>query len=131
LPKEQEIMSDTTSPGAAGVPTAGADAHSQHFNNMVMQIANTALTFLGAVPHPETGQHIQDLDMARLLIDQLAMLEVKTKGNLNAPHRLAPPSRQKLRRSHPIPSHPPPRMNERSLPRSIESVRAAQTLKQS
>jgi hypothetical protein len=84
LPKEQEIMSDTTSPGAAGVPSTGADAHSEHFNNMVMQIANTALTFLGAVPHPETGEHIHDLDMARLLIDQLAMLEVKTKGNLNA-----------------------------------------------
>ena len=78
-------MSDTTSPGAAGVPSTGADAHSEHFNNMVMQIANTALTFLGAVPHPETGEHIQDLDMARLLIDQLAMLEVKTKGNLSAP----------------------------------------------
>ena len=77
-------MSDTTSPGAAGNPAAGTDVHAQHFQNMVMQIANTALTFLGAVPHPETGEHIQDLDMARLLIDQLAMLEVKTKGNLSA-----------------------------------------------
>lgn len=77
-------MSETTSPGAAGDPSAGADVHAQHFHNMVMQIANTALTFLGAVPHPETGEHIQDLDMARLLIDQLAMLEVKTKGNLSA-----------------------------------------------
>jgi len=77
-------MSDTTSPGAAGDPAAGTDVHAQHFHNMVMQIANTALTFLGAVPHPETGEHIQDLDMARLLIDQLAMLEVKTKGNLSA-----------------------------------------------
>ena len=78
-------MSDTTSPGAAGDPSAGTDVHAQHFHNMVMQIANTALTFLGAVPHPETGELIQDLDMARLLIDQLAMLEVKTKGNLSAP----------------------------------------------
>lgn len=77
-------MSDTTSPGAAGNPAAGTDVHAPHFQNMVMQIANTALTFLGAVPHPETGEHIQDLDMARLLIDQLAMLEVKTKGNLSA-----------------------------------------------
>ena len=77
-------MSDTTSPGAGGNPAAGTDVHAPHFQNMVMQIANTALTFLGAVPHPETGEHIQDLDMARLLIDQLAMLEVKTKGNLSA-----------------------------------------------
>ena len=77
-------MSDAATPGAAGAPSTGVDAHSQHFHNMVMQIANTALTFLGAVPHPETGELIQDLDMARLLIDQLAMLEVKTKGNLSA-----------------------------------------------
>ena len=77
-------MSETTSPGAVGGISTGADPHAQHFHNMVMQIANTALTFLGAVPHPETGELIQDLDMARLLIDQLAMLEVKTKGNLSA-----------------------------------------------
>ena len=77
-------MSDTPSSGAAGHSSAGTDLHGQHFHNMVMQIANTALTFLGAVPHPETGEHIQDLDMARLLIDQLAMLEVKTNGNLSA-----------------------------------------------
>ena len=78
-------MSDAATPSAASAPSTDVAAHSQHFHNMVMQIANTALTFLGAVPHPETGELIQDLDMARLLIDQLAMLEVKTNGNLSAP----------------------------------------------
>jgi hypothetical protein len=38
---------------------------------------------LGRTPHPETGQPMRDLDAAKLFIDQLEMLEVKTKGNLN------------------------------------------------
>jgi hypothetical protein len=53
------------------------------FANLVIQQTNTALVFLGQAPHPESGQVEQDLDYARILIDQLEMLEVKTKGNLN------------------------------------------------
>lgn len=53
------------------------------FANMVIQQTNMALMFLGKVPHPETGEHIQDLETAKMFIDQLEMLEVKTKGNLD------------------------------------------------
>jgi hypothetical protein len=35
------------------------------------------------MPHPQTGQTAQDLEHARYFIDQLEMLEVKTKGNLD------------------------------------------------
>jgi hypothetical protein len=42
-----------------------------------------ALMFLGQVPHPETGAPVRDLETARMFIDQLEMLEVKTKGNLD------------------------------------------------
>jgi hypothetical protein len=59
------------------------------FANMVVQQTNMALVFLGKVPHPESGQKTADLETARLFIDQLEMLEVKTKGNLN-------PQEQKL-----------------------------------
>ena len=59
------------------------------FANMVMQQTNMALMFLGKVPHPESGQRTPDLEAARMFIDQLEMLEVKTKGNLN-------PQEQKL-----------------------------------
>ena len=52
------------------------------FANMVVQQANMALMLLGKVPHPETGEIVQDLETARLLIDQLEMLSAKTKGNL-------------------------------------------------
>src|SRR5882724_1145920 len=53
------------------------------FTNMVMQQTNMALMFLGQVPHPETGQPVRDLDAARMFIDQLEMLDAKTKGNLD------------------------------------------------
>jgi nucleoid-associated protein YgaU len=53
------------------------------FANMVIQQTNMAMMLLGKVPHPETGQHIRDLDAAKMFIDQLEMIEVKTKGNLD------------------------------------------------
>ena len=53
------------------------------FANLVMQQTNLALMMLGKVPHPETGKSTRDIDGARLFIDQLEMLEVKTRGNLD------------------------------------------------
>jgi hypothetical protein len=47
-----------------------------------MQQTNTALMLLGQVPNPENGERVQDLEGARMFIDQLEMLEAKTKGNL-------------------------------------------------
>jgi hypothetical protein len=52
------------------------------FASMVMQQANMAMLYLGQMAHPETGQPVRDLEAARMFIDQLEMLEVKTKGNL-------------------------------------------------
>jgi hypothetical protein len=52
------------------------------FANMVLQQTNMALMFLGKVPHPGTGETVKDLEAARMFIDQLEMLETKTKGNL-------------------------------------------------
>jgi hypothetical protein len=53
------------------------------FANMVVQQTNMAMMLLGKVPHPESGQLVQDLETAKMFIDQLEMLEIKTKGNLN------------------------------------------------
>ena len=60
------------------------EMHSALFAYLVMQQANMAMMLLGKTPHPETGQTVQDLESAKLFIDQLEMLEAKTKGNLNA-----------------------------------------------
>lgn len=54
------------------------------FAGMVMQQTNLALMLLGATPHPESGQTLHDLDGARMFIDQLEMLQAKTRGNLSA-----------------------------------------------
>jgi len=53
------------------------------FANMVIQQSEMALMLLGKAPHPQTGQTVQDLDGAKMFIDQLEMLEAKTKGNLS------------------------------------------------
>lgn len=54
------------------------------FSNLVYQQTNMALMFLGKVAHPETNEILFDIESAKLFIDQLEMLEAKTKGNLNA-----------------------------------------------
>jgi Domain of unknown function (DUF1844) len=62
---------------------ATRDEHlSAVFATMVMQLTNMAAMFMGKVPNPETKQPTVDLDAAQIFIDQLEMLEVKTKGNL-------------------------------------------------
>jgi hypothetical protein len=53
------------------------------FAQLVFQTTNATLMFLGRVPNPETQEKMLDLDAARLFIDQLEMLAVKTKGNLS------------------------------------------------
>ena len=53
------------------------------FAQLVFQQSNMAMMLLGKVAHPETGQVHKDVESARLFIDQLEMLEAKTKGNLS------------------------------------------------
>ena len=48
-----------------------------------MQQSSMARMLLGKTAHPETGQIVRDLEAARFFIDQLEMLEHKTKGNLS------------------------------------------------
>ncbi len=52
------------------------------FTSLVSMFATQAMLFLGAIPDPQTGQTRLDLEQARISIDALEMLQVKTKGNL-------------------------------------------------
>jgi hypothetical protein len=75
-------MSDSTS---ASDPLAGASREeimSGLFANMVLQQTSMALMFLGKTPHPQSGKAVHDPEAAQIFIDQLEMLEVKTRGNL-------------------------------------------------
>jgi len=53
------------------------------FSTHVLSLASTALISLGKMPTPDGEAHPLDLETARHLIDVLAMLERKTKGNLD------------------------------------------------
>ena len=53
------------------------------FAHMIMQQSNMAMMLMGKVAHPESGQTMRDLEAAKLFIDQLEMIEIKTKGNLS------------------------------------------------
>ena len=76
-------MNASHSPEDALTSASREEVLSALFANMVVQHTNMAMMFLGRVPHPETGEHVFDLDTAQMFIDQLEMLETKTKGNLN------------------------------------------------
>lgn len=53
------------------------------FSTHILSLASTALISLGKMPPPDGQPHPLDLETARFLIDVLAMLEIKTKGNLD------------------------------------------------
>jgi len=55
---------------------------SQRFIEFVMMHAQNAALFLGQIPNPKTGQGEVNLDLAKMFIDQLAMIQEKTRGNL-------------------------------------------------
>jgi hypothetical protein len=52
------------------------------FATHVLSLASTVLIAIGKMPAPDGQPHPVDLETARHLIDVLAMLEKKTKGNL-------------------------------------------------
>jgi hypothetical protein len=56
----------------------------QKFIEFVMMQAQNAMLFLGQIPHPQSGQPEVNLDVAKMFIDQLAMIREKTRGNLSA-----------------------------------------------
>ena len=55
---------------------------SQRFIEFVIMHAQNAALFLGQIPNPKTGEAEVNLDLARMFIDQLAMIQEKTRGNL-------------------------------------------------
>ena len=53
------------------------------FYTFVLSLASSAFVHLGDAPHPETGEPVKpNLPLAHQVIDILAMLRDKTKGNL-------------------------------------------------
>jgi hypothetical protein len=55
---------------------------SQRFIEFVMMHAQNAALFLGQIPNPRTGEGEVNLELAKMFIDQLAMIQEKTRRNL-------------------------------------------------
>ncbi len=53
------------------------------FSSFVLSLNTSALYHLGEIGDPQTGRKRLDLDLAKNTIDILALLQEKTKGNLN------------------------------------------------
>ena len=53
------------------------------FSTLVLSMASTAMVHLGQVPAPGDEPEERDLDAAKQAIDILAILEEKTRGNLD------------------------------------------------
>lgn len=63
--------------------TSPAQIHSALFAQLVTGHAQIAMMFLGRYPNPQTGQiEPPTPEAAKVYIDQLEMIEAKTKGNL-------------------------------------------------
>jgi hypothetical protein len=64
------------------------DAAAITFVGFVLSLAHTAAVHFGDVPDPVSGQTAQpNLPAAQQMIDILALLEEKTRGNLSAEER--------------------------------------------
>jgi hypothetical protein len=64
------------------------DAESISFAAFVLSLAHTAAVHFGDIPDPVSGQKSEvNLPAAQQMIDILALLEEKTRGNLTAEER--------------------------------------------
>jgi hypothetical protein len=55
----------------------------QRFIEFLMMQQQNAALFLGLIPNPQTGKGEVNLEVAKMFIDQLVMIRVKTRGNLS------------------------------------------------
>lgn len=83
---EPEVKAEIKEPAAEvktskANPEAGPDQEID-FSSFVVSFATQALVLMGEIPHPETGERVQNLDAAKQTVDILGILDVKTKGNL-------------------------------------------------
>ena len=76
-------MSDTDTNAGKYEAASPEEMQTAMFAQMVMQQASMAMMLLGQMPNPQTGKTVRDLEGAKFFIDQLEMLEAKTKGNLS------------------------------------------------
>jgi len=53
------------------------------FSGFILSLNTSALYHMGELVHPETGERVHDMELAKNSIDTLALLQKKTVGNLD------------------------------------------------
>ena len=90
---EEQAKQKATASGSAGTTADRAGATSggtsggrqmpeANFETLLATLATQAMYAMGGFPHPQTGQRVAHLDLARHQIDLLQVLEDKCQGNL-------------------------------------------------
>jgi hypothetical protein len=67
-----------------GTASNGLKGLQADFNTLISSMAMEALIFMGELPNPLTKKKEANLDQAKYVIDMLAVMKDKTKGNLTA-----------------------------------------------
>lgn len=89
----KEEAAETAAPGVgqpapSASPSGAADERSDeplpeiNFSTFIVSLSTQALMHLGEIPNPANGNMEQDFPVAKQMIDIVAMLRDKTKGNL-------------------------------------------------
>jgi hypothetical protein len=82
-PAETRAEPDEGRPPRLEIPDLGPGLAPPSFLDLVAMLAEPVSVYLGDLPLPD-GQSAENLEMARLHIDLLALLRQKTVGNLTA-----------------------------------------------
>lgn len=88
LESEAPSTPPATEPEAAPSPGAGQFPPAD-FMLLISMLATQAFSAMGQIPDPVTGQASKHPEVAKHMIDLLAVLEVKTKGNLEPQEKAA------------------------------------------
>ena len=83
-----EETRDPVTADRTAAPDANPDASAINFVGFVLSLAHTAAVHFGDVPDPFSGAKAEtNLVAAQQMIDILALMEEKTRGNLTAEER--------------------------------------------
>lgn len=78
---KEETKQETAEGSAAEIPAE--NKIKLNFYSYLIMLGAIGWQFLGKIPNPQTGKVEKDLLQAQEIIDLLAILEEKTKGNLS------------------------------------------------
>ncbi len=86
---ETDQAPKTATAGADSAPDGGTESPQEplpeiNFSTFVISLSTQALMHLGEIESPVSGNAETDIPVAKQMVDILAMLQEKTKGNLNA-----------------------------------------------